>query len=274
MRGSVLPAQDLKTIDRHKMNSITTASGCCGRAQGWRSSSLLWTVSNPAAVYWREAQNKNHLLPGTDEPVEMTVRGKENAASTFSVDLRRSNQNWDFKTKARRGIWNLARLLLFRPTPARFGNPFRVFLLKIFGAQIHGGPLVYPTCKILQPWELEIGEFSAIGHKVEIYNYGRVTVGAMTVISQYSYLCTGTHDYTHPHMPLTWKPITIGAECWIAAGVFIAPGVVVNDGAVVGAYSVVTKDLPSWMVCAGNPCKIIKKRTVNQTQDSSNAGLA
>ena len=180
----------------------------------------------------------------------------------YLIDLRKGNQVWSLKTKLKRGIWNLTWAVLFRPTPKRRGNPFRLFLLRCFGAQIHGDPLVHPTCRIWLPWELEIGEYSAIGERVEIYNYGRVAIGPMTVVSQYCYLCTGTHDYTHPYMPLTWKPITIGAECWVAAGVFIAPGVVVNDGAVVGAYSVVTKDVPAWTVCAGNPCKIKKRRSL------------
>lgn len=189
----------------------------------------------------------------------MPPRGQR---ATYSIDLSKSNQQWDFKTKIARVTWNVTWALFFWPTPKRLGNRLRLLLLKAFGARIHGKPLVSPSCRILLPWELEIGEFSAIGHKVEIYNYGRVTIGPMTVISQYSYLCTGTHDYSHPHMPLTWRPIRIGSECWVAAGVFIAPGVVINDGAVVGACSVVTKDVPPWTVNAGNPCRVIKARSV------------
>jgi putative colanic acid biosynthesis acetyltransferase WcaF len=193
------------------------------------------------------------------------VRAKDQNPPAFSVDLTKSNQSWDLKIKIKRVLWTYAQLFIFRFTPRRLGNPFRIFLLRKFGAKIKGTPLVDPSCKILLPWELEIGEFSAIGHHVEIYNYGRVTIGPMSVVSQYSYLCTGSHDYTHPHMPLIWEPITIGAECWVAAGVFVAPGVVINDGVVVGACSVVTKDLPPWTVCAGNPCKVIRERVIKSS---------
>jgi putative colanic acid biosynthesis acetyltransferase WcaF len=63
-------------------------------------------------------------------------------------------------------------------------------------------------------------------------------------------------------MQLIWKPITIGSECWVAAEVFLGPGVDIGNGAVIGARSVVTKDMPEWMVCAGNPCKPIKIRSI------------
>lgn len=186
----------------------------------------------------------------------------ERAEKGFSLDLTKSEPGWSLRTKVKRGIWNTTWLLLFRPTPKRLGNRFRLFLLKMFGTKIHGRPQVSASCRILLPWELELGHLSSIGKGVEIYNFGKVTIGPMSVVSQYSYLCTGTHDYTHPHMPLIWAPITIGAECWIAAGVFVAPGVVIGDGTVVGACSVVTKSLPAWKVCAGNPCAVIKERVI------------
>ena len=134
--------------------------------------------------------------------------------------------------------------------------------MRRFGAVIHGSALVHQSCTILQPWLLEIGDGSAIGKGVELYNYAQITIGTMTVVSQYSYLCTGTHDYSDPHMALTWKPIRIGSESWVAAGVFIGPGVDIGDGAVIGAMSVVTKSMPAWTVCAGNPCRAIKPRIV------------
>jgi putative colanic acid biosynthesis acetyltransferase WcaF len=182
--------------------------------------------------------------------------------SQLRVDLTKSNTPWPFSTKMRRGLWNVVWQLLFRHTPKRLCNPWRVWLLALFGADIQGKVLVLGSCKILQPWKLSLGNGSALGSETVIYNYAHVRIGAMTIISQYSYLCTGTHDYTHPHMPLTWAPICIGSECWIAAGVFVAPGVTIGRGTVVGARSVVTRDLPEWTICAGNPCKALKPRVM------------
>ena len=54
-------------------------------------------------------------------------------------------------------------------------------------------------------------------------------------------------------------PITIGDNCWIGGGSIICPGVTIGDNVVVGAGSVVVKDVPSNVVVAGNPAKIIRE---------------
>lgn len=57
------------------------------------------------------------------------------------------------------------------------------------------------------------------------------------------------------------KPITVGSNCWIASNVTICGGVTVGDGTVIGAGSVVTRDVPSGVFAAGNPCRVIRKLT-------------
>jgi putative colanic acid biosynthesis acetyltransferase WcaF len=105
-------------------------------------------------------------------------------------------------------------------------------------------------------------EYSAIGDSAEIYNLAPVHIGANSVVSQRSYICTATHDYTKPSFPIYSVSITIGCSAWIAAGVFVAPGIKVGDGAVIGAFSVVTRDVPPWTVAVGNPCRVIKSRQI------------
>jgi len=100
--------------------------------------------------------------------------------------------------------------------------------------------------------------FSAIGRRVWLYNFAPIRIGTNTVVSQDSVLCTSSHDYTHPHLPLYSREIIVGDEAWIAANCFVMPGITVGSGAVVGACSVVTKSIPPWMVCAGNPCRPLK----------------
>lgn len=57
------------------------------------------------------------------------------------------------------------------------------------------------------------------------------------------------------------RPITVGDNVWIGAGVTILPGVAIGDNCVIGAGSVVVKDIPANCIAVGNPCKVIK--TIN-----------
>ena len=55
------------------------------------------------------------------------------------------------------------------------------------------------------------------------------------------------------------KPIKIGNNCWLASDVKVIGGVTIGDGSIIGAGSVVTKDIPSNVFAAGNPCKVIRE---------------
>lgn len=55
------------------------------------------------------------------------------------------------------------------------------------------------------------------------------------------------------------RPITVGDNVWIGAGVSVLPGVTIGDNCVIGAGSVVVRDIPSNSVAVGNPCRVIKK---------------
>ena len=81
------------------------------------------------------------------------------------------------------------------------------------------------------------------------------------MISQYSFLCTGSHDDSDPTLPLIALPITINAKAWVCARAYIAPGKVVGEGAVVGACAVVTRDVEPWAVVAGNPARKLRQRS-------------
>jgi len=92
-----------------------------------------------------------------------------------------------------------------------------------------------------------------------------VTVGAHSTVSQYSYLCTASHDFEASSMPLVTAAITIEDQAWVCADVFISLGVTIGQGAVVGARASVFKDVDPWSIAVGNPASVIKKRTVRRT---------
>lgn len=57
------------------------------------------------------------------------------------------------------------------------------------------------------------------------------------------------------------KKVSIGNDVWIGGNTVINPGVSIGDNVVIGSGSVVTKDIPSGVVAAGNPCKVIRPIT-------------
>jgi len=157
--------------------------------------------------------------------------------------------------------WSLVYAALFRPSPVPF-HEWRSFLLRRFGARIGRGCHVYPGARVWAPWNLSMGECSSMADGVNCYSMAEVSLGERAVVSQGAFLCTGAHDYEDPKFRVYSKPIKIGARAWVCAEAFLCPGVSVGEGAVIGARSVVTRDMPAWNVCAGSPCRPIKKRVV------------
>lgn len=173
-----------------------------------------------------------------------------------------SGPSFSLKNRLGRLVWNISCMLFFRYTP----NPlhgWRCFLLRLFGAKVGKGVHVYPKVKIWAPWNLQLDDECGIANNAILYCQGKISIGKRSVISQGAHLVAGSHDYTKPGFPLFTKPIKIGDHVWIAAEAFIHPGIVIGEGSVIGARSVVTKNMPSWMVCAGFPCDPLKERILD-----------
>jgi putative colanic acid biosynthesis acetyltransferase WcaF len=162
-----------------------------------------------------------------------------------------------------RALWAIAHLLLVRWTPRPF-HAWRAFVLRLFGAKLGRNCHIYAGAVIWAPWNLEAGDECGVADGAVLYNQAPIILGRRVVISQGSHLCTGTHDYENPNFPLVAKPIVVGDQAWIAAESFVHPGITIGEGAVIGARSVVTKDMPAWMVCVGNPCQPIKPRALKK----------
>jgi putative colanic acid biosynthesis acetyltransferase WcaF len=167
----------------------------------------------------------------------------------------------------RRALWECVQLP-FYPLRPRALSGLRVALLRLFGAKIGKNVLICGGVRVHVPWNLELGDYVAIGDKVEIYDLAPIRIGAHTTVSQHAYLCASSHDYTRSDFPLYSLPISIGAQAWIATGAFVAAGVTIGEGSVIGARSVVLRDVSPWTVAAGNPCKPIKPREIRRGGDS------
>ncbi|PTX45342.1 putative colanic acid biosynthesis acetyltransferase WcaF [Christiangramia gaetbulicola] len=178
------------------------------------------------------------------------------------MDLSAYNSSFSLKNKCARVLWGGCYWLLFRPFNLPVFSSWRSMILRLFRAKVAKGANIYASARIWAPWNFEIGEFSSIGPKADIYNQGKIVIGSNTVISQKAYLCASTHNHNLPSFPLITKPIIIGDQVWVAAAAFIGPGVQIEHGAVVGARSAVFKNVAAWTVVGGNPAKYIMERNI------------
>jgi putative colanic acid biosynthesis acetyltransferase WcaF len=180
----------------------------------------------------------------------------------LDIEQNRRARKYSSGEMFRRVLWTLAHpLFRFSPRPC---FAWRRFLLRCFGAKVGQSVHVYPSATIYFPWNLEVGDESAIGEHALIYNLGNVTLGPRVTISHCAHLCAGTHDHTKPDFPLLRPPIVIGPDAWICADAFVGPGVTVGDGAIVGARAVAMKDVRPRSIVLGNPARESKKREITQ----------
>jgi putative colanic acid biosynthesis acetyltransferase WcaF len=161
-------------------------------------------------------------------------------------------------------LWWLVQGSLFAWSP-QFMYAWRNFLLRCFGAHIGRQVLIRPSARLTYPWKVSIGDYSWIGDDVVLYSLGDIYIGTHTVVSQRSYICAGTHDYTSPTFDIQALPVRIGDQAWVATDVFVGPGVTIGDGCVIGTRSTVMQDLPPGKICYGTPARPVKDRPAADT---------
>jgi putative colanic acid biosynthesis acetyltransferase WcaF len=160
--------------------------------------------------------------------------------------------------QARRIAWIAGRWLIrLSPRPC-FG--WRRAVLRLFGARIGAHVNIYPSAHLYMPWNVEIGDWSAVGEDVLIYSLGKVRLGKSVTLSYRSHVCAGSHDLSDPALPLLKPPVTIEDGVWVGTEGFIGPNVSVGAGAVVGARAVVVRNVQPLDIVAGNPARRVGRR--------------
>jgi maltose O-acetyltransferase len=112
--------------------------------------------------------------------------------------------------------------------------------------------------------EIEIGDNSGIGINCQMPSNVKI---AQDVMMGPDVLILGqNHNYDSLEIPMrlqgadSREPVIIETDVWIGARVIILPGLRVGTGSIIGAGSVVTKDVPPFAICAGNPARVLKVR--------------
>ena len=115
-----------------------------------------------------------------------------------------------------------------------------------YGSHIEVGKNFFANynCTIIDVAKVKIGDNCQMAPNVAIYTAGH-PLHPVSRNSMYEYGIS----------------VTIGDNDWIGGNTVIMPGVHIGSNTVIGAGSVVTKDIPDWVVAVGNPCRVIKQIT-------------
>lgn len=181
-------------------------------------------------------------------------------ATELDIAANRAARKYSQREQMLRVAWTFGRWLVhLSPHPC---HAWRRWVLRLFGAKVGVQARIAASAHVFMPWNLEIGEWAAIGPDVFVYSLGKVRIGRRATVSYRSHVCAGSHDFTDPTIPLIKPPVTICDDAWVGTEAFIGPGVTVGAGAIVGARSVVVKDVAAGTIVAGHPARVIGERPV------------
>ncbi|MBA3314388.1 MAG: sugar O-acetyltransferase [Planctomycetota bacterium] len=118
------------------------------------------------------------------------------------------------------------------------------------------------------PFRCDYGIHISLGNRVYLnfdcvfLDCARITIGDDVMFAPGVHLYAATHPLNAAERikgPELAAPITIGDRCWIGGRSLVLPGVTIGENTTIGAGSVVTRDIPSNVVAAGNPCRVLRR---------------
>lgn len=140
-------------------------------------------------------------------------------------------------------LWVVTSTLAF--TQVWCPSRLRCVLLRWFGAKIGTGVLIKHKVNVQWPWKLAIGDNSWVGVGADLYNLEDIRIGSNVCISQYAYLCTGSHDRHSPTFEFDNAPIVVEDGAWLCARSMVLRGVTIGSNSVIGAMCLVASDVPA-----------------------------
>ncbi len=170
--------------------------------------------------------------------------------------------NYNFKKKTlRKFVFRLYKSFINRFTtqPSIFLNTNPNFKDFEIGDYTYGSPAGSPLLVVSgDKGKLKIGKFCSIAYNVMIFLGG--SNHRMEWVTTYPFAAFFDEAKDFSGFLDEKLNVTIGNDVWIGEGATIMSGVTIGDGAVIATKSVVTKDVPSYTIVAGNPAKVIRKR--------------
>lgn len=156
--------------------------------------------------------------------------------------------------------WGLVELLLVS-NPWQISSRLRRAALVAFGADIGKGVLLRPRLRVRFPWKLTVGDHSWVGEDVWLHNQDQVTIGSHAVVSQGTFITTGSHRH-RTDMSLRTKPVVIEDGAWVTARCIVLGGSRIGASALVLPGTVVHGDVPAGMRFGAPPGSVLGPRFV------------
>jgi len=157
-------------------------------------------------------------------------------------------------------LWAVCELL-FVTNPWQISSGLRVRVLRAFGAQIGAGVVFRPRTRVKFPWKLSIGDRSWIGEGVWFHNQDHIFIGHDVVISQETFLTTGSHRH-RKDMALVTRPIAINDGAWVTSRCIVLGGTEVGRSALARPLTVVSGAIAPGKIVAGPYCSVVGDRLV------------
>ncbi|KDD73440.1 hypothetical protein H632_c2175p0, partial [Helicosporidium sp. ATCC 50920] len=125
-------------------------------------------------------------------------------------------------------------------------------------------PFIEPPLRVDYGYNITVGKDFYCNFDTTILDICPVTIGDRVLLGPGVHIYAVNHPlnpeerFTKEGVPERGAAVTVGDDVWIGGRAVLLPGVTVGSGSVIAAGAVVTKDVPSRVVVAGNPAKVIK----------------
>jgi acetyltransferase-like isoleucine patch superfamily enzyme len=154
-------------------------------------------------------------------------------------------------------------MMLVRYVPTNLGIGMRYILLHRLSRRCGESVAVFEGVYLRRLHAAEFGDNVSIHPMCYIDAIGGLKIGSDVSIAHGTTIMTLDHNYSQPGSTIRdasviLKPVTIGNDVWIGAGVRILAGVNIGNRVTIGAGTVITKDIPSNSLAVGVPARVIK----------------
>ncbi len=156
--------------------------------------------------------------------------------------------------------WRFVDFWFFKPSITIL-SPWRIFLLRLFGAKIGKECYISPKATIFVPWKLQMGCRSSIDdYAILARSLGDIIIGDYVSIGMYVHIVPGGHDIRSRGFENNATFVKIEDGVFLGADSFVGSGVTIGQFSVLGSRAAAYKDIPENSVAVGMPAKVIGER--------------